>query len=173
MFFTGRAADNPGLALILSFATIGISFLVRPLGAIICDHLGDRFGRKFVLVVTLMLMGVSTTLIGMLPGYAQIGLWAPVLLISLRLLQGFSAGGEWCGAALLAAEHAPAGKRSLLGSFPQIGVPIGLLLATGVTLLITTLIGKKAYAEWGWRIPFLRSFLLIIVGLMIRRGVEE
>ena len=173
VFFTGLAADNPGLALILSFATIGISFLFRPLGAIVCGALGDRYGRKMVLVVTLILMGVATTLIGVLPGYAQIGLWAPVLLITLRLVQGFSAGGEWGGAALLAVEHAPKGKRSLFGSFPQIGVPIGLLLATGVTLLITTLVGKEAYAEWGWRIPFLLSFTLIIVGVLIRRGVEE
>ena len=173
MFFSGLAQDNPGLALILSFATVGISFLFRPLGAIVCGWLGDRYGRKFVLVLTLLLMGASTTLIGLLPGYAAIGIWAPIALIALRIVQGFSAGGEWGGAALLAVEHAPAHRRSLFGSFPQIGVPLGLLLATGVTLLITLLIGKQAYAEWGWRIPFVLSFLLIVVGVLIRRGVEE
>lgn len=173
VFFTGLAQDNPGLALILSFGTVGISFLFRPLGAIVCGYLGDRYGRKFVLVLTLFLMGASTTLIGMLPGYAAIGVWAPIALILLRIVQGFSAGGEWGGAALLAVEHAPMHRRSLFGSFPQIGVPLGLLLATGVTLLITLLIGKDAYAAWGWRIPFLLSFLLIVVGVLIRRGVEE
>lgn len=173
VFFSGLAQDNPGLALILSFATVGISFLFRPLGAIVCGWLGDRYGRKFVLVLTLLLMGASTTLIGLLPGYAAIGIWAPIALIALRIVQGFSAGGEWGGAALLAVEHAPTHRRSLFGSFPQIGVPLGLLLATGVTLLITLLIGKQAYAEWGWRIPFVLSFLLIVVGVLIRRGVEE
>ena len=173
VFFSGLAQDNPGLALILSFATVGISFLFRPLGAIVCGWLGDRYGRKFVLVLTLLLMGASTTLIGLLPGYAAIGIWAPIALIALRIVQGFSAGGEWGGAALLAVEHAPAHRRSLFGSFQQIGVPLGLLLATGVTLLITLLIGKQAYAEWGWRIPFVLSFLLIVVGVLIRRGVEE
>lgn len=173
VFFTGLAKDNPGLALILSFGTVGISFLFRPLGAIVCGALGDRYGRKFVLVLTLLLMGGSTTLIGMLPGYASIGLWAPIALILLRIVQGFSAGGEWGGAALLAVEHAPKNKRSLFGAFPQIGVPLGLILATGVTLLITLVIGKQAYAEWGWRIPFLLSFVLIVVGVLIRRGVQE
>ncbi len=173
LFFAPIAKDNPGLAQILSFATIGISFLFRPLGAIVCGYLGDRIGRKAVLVMTLVLMGASTALIGLLPGYAQVGAWAPVLLIVLRVLQGFSAGGEWGGAALMAVEHAPIDKRSFFGAFPQIGVPIGMIIATGVLLGLTTALGKERFAEWGWRLPFLFSIALIIVGSLIRRTVEE
>lgn len=173
LFFAGLASERPELAQILSYASLGISFLFRPLGAIVAGHLGDRLGRKVVLVLTLFLMGASTTLMGLLPTYAQIGIWAPIMLVLLRILQGFSAGGEWGGAALMAVEHAPMHRRSLFGSFPQIGVPIGMMLASGVTLLITLLIGKEAYAEWGWRIPFLLSVVLIVVGVVIRRAVEE
>ncbi len=173
LFFAGLASDAPALAEILSFATIGISFLFRPLGAMVCGYMGDRYGRKIVLVLTLILMGAATTLIGLLPTYAQIGIWAPIILVLLRILQGFSAGGEWGGAALMAVEHAPVHRRSFFGAFPQIGVPIGMLLATGTTLLITAVIGKEAYMEWGWRIPFLLSLALIGVGVLIRRAVEE
>lgn len=173
LFLSGLTADNPGLAQILSYATLGISFLFRPLGAIVAGVLGDRYGRKMVLVVTLILMGASTSLMGVLPTYAQIGIWAPLALIVLRILQGVSAGGEWGGAALLAVEHAPSTRRSLFGSFPQIGVPIGMLLATGVTLTINLIIGKEAYLAWGWRIPFLLSIALIVIGILIRRKVEE
>src|SRR4029453_8907886 len=154
LFFAPIAKDNPALAQILSFATVGIAFWFRPLGAIVCGWLGDRFGRKAVLVMTLILMGVATTLIGLLPTYAQIGAWAPVLLIALRIVQGFSAGGEWGGAALMAVEHAPRDKRSFFGSFPQIGVPIGMIIATTVLLVLTTVLGKERFAEWGWRLPF-------------------
>jgi MFS family permease len=173
LFFAPIAKENPGLSQILSFATVGISFLFRPLGAIVCGYLGDRFGRKVVLVMTLILMGAATSLIGLLPTYAQVGFWAPVLLIVLRILQGFSAGGEWGGAALMAVEHAPVAKRSFFGSFPQVGVPLGMILATGVLLVLTTVIGKDQFLEWGWRIPFLFSIVLIIVGSVIRRSVEE
>ncbi|HJS84753.1 MAG TPA: MFS transporter [Acetobacteraceae bacterium] len=173
LFFAPIARDSPGLAQILSFATIGISFLFRPLGAMVCGHLGDRFGRKVILAMTLVLMGASTALIGLLPAYARIGVWAPVLLIVLRILQGFSAGGEWGGAALMSVEHAPIGKRSFFGSFPQIGVPIGLIIATGVLLGVTRVFGKDGFAAWGWRLPFLFSIALIIVGSIIRRAVEE
>lgn len=173
LFLVGLTSDKPGLAQILSYATLGISFLFRPLGAIVAGALGDRYGRKMVLVLTLILMGASTSLIGLLPTYAQIGAWAPLALVVLRILQGFSAGGEWGGAALLAVEHAPPGRRSLFGSFPQIGVPIGMLLATAVTLAITLAIGKDAYLAWGWRIPFLLSIALIVFGIVIRRRVEE
>ena len=173
LFFAPIAQDNPGLAQILSFATIGISFLFRPLGAIVCGYLGDRFGRKVILVLTLILMGASTTLIGLLPTYAQIGVWAPILLVMLRLVQGFSAGGEWGGAALMAVEHAPVDKRSFFGSFPQIGVPIGMIIATLVLLGLTASLGQERFLEWGWRIPFLLSIVLIIVGSLIRRTVEE
>jgi metabolite-proton symporter len=173
LFFAPIAKDNPGLAQILSFATVGISFLFRPLGAIVCGYLGDRYGRKAVLVLTLVLMGAATSLVGLLPTYAQIGFWAPVLLIVLRILQGFSAGGEWGGAALMAVEHAPVQKRSFFGSFPQVGVPLGMILATSVLLLLMTLLGKEQFLEWGWRLPFLFSIALIIVGSLIRRSVEE
>src|SRR5262252_4975759 len=173
LFFAPFAQENPALSQILSFATIGISFLFRPLGAIVCGYLGDRFGRKVVLVLTLVLMGAATTLIGLLPTYAQIGVWAPVLLIVLRIVQGFSAGGEWGGAALMAVEHAPVEKRSFFGSFPQIGVPIGMILATTVLLILTAVLGKERFAEWGWRLPFLFSIVLIVVGSLIRRSVEE
>jgi len=173
LFFAPIARDNPGLSQLLAFATVGISFLFRPLGAAVCGALGDRFGRKAVLVFTLMLMGFSTALIGLLPTYAQIGAWAPVLLVLLRIVQGFSAGGEWGGAALLAVEHAPKRKRSLFGAFPQIGVPIGMLLATGVLFGVTALLGKEAFAAWGWRVPFLLSVVLIGVGVFVRRKVEE
>jgi MFS family permease len=173
LFFAPIAKNNPALAQILSFATIGISFLFRPLGAIICGHLGDKLGRKVVLVMTLILMGASTVLIGVLPTYQQIGAWAPVLLIVLRIIQGFSAGGEWGGAALMAVEHAPVGKRSFFGSFPQIGVPIGLIIATLVLLALTAAFGKEGFADWAWRLPFLFSIVLIIAGSVIRRTVEE
>ena len=173
LFLAPVQKDNPGLAQILAFATIGISFLFRPLGAIVCGRLGDRLGRKAVLVLTLILMGASTALIGLLPTYAQIGAWAPILLVALRILQGFSAGGEWGGAALMAVEHAPINKRSFFGSFPQIGVPIGLILATSVLGGLTALLGREAFAAWGWRVPFLLSVVLIVVGSIIRRTVEE
>ena len=173
LFFAPTASENPALAQILSFATVGIAFLFRPLGAIVCGHLGDRFGRKVILVMTLVLMGGATALIGLLPTYAQIGWWAPVLLILLRVIQGFSAGGEWGGAALMAVEHAPVSRRSFYGAFPQIGVPIGMILATTVLLILTAVLGKEAFLEWGWRLPFLFSIVLILVGSYIRRSVEE
>ncbi|UBH25333.1 MHS family MFS transporter [Micrococcus porci] len=160
-------------AQIAAWVTLGISFLVRPLGAIIAGHLGDKFGRKLVLSLTLIGMGAATTLIGLLPTYAQIGVWAPILLVLLRLLQGFSAGGEWGGAALLAVEHAPHGKRGLFGSAPQIGVPLGMILATGVLFLVRSTMSEEQFLTWGWRIPFLVSVLLIVVGYFIRKAVEE
>jgi len=172
-FFGPMVQNNPLLAQIVSFATIGLSFLFRPLGAILCGHLGDRFGRRVVFVMTLVLMGVATAAIGLLPTYAQIGPWAPALLILMRVLQGFSAGGEWGGAALMAVEHAPVQRRSFFGSFPQIGTPIGMILATGVLWILTTTLGKAAVSEWAWRIPFLFSIALIVIGAIIRRSVEE
>ena len=173
LFFAPFAQHNPGLSLMLAFATIGVAFLFRPLGAMVCGHLGDRFGRKAVLAATLVLMGAATMLIGVLPSYAQIGIWAPVLLILLRVLQGFSAGGEWGGAALMSVEHAPANKRSFFGSFPQIGVPIGMIIATAVLWMVTSILGKERFLEWGWRLPFLFSVALVLVGGLIRRSVDE
>ena len=165
---------GPEFATILSFATVGVSFLFRPLGAFLAGHFGDRIGRKAMLVVTLILMGVATTLIGVLPTYEQVGILAPVLLVLLRILQGLSTGGEWGGAVLMAVEHAPDGRRGRMGAFPQIGVPIGLLLASGVLALMTGVISPgEAFLEWGWRVPFLLSIVLIVVGLVVRHSVEE
>lgn len=171
LFFEPAGAE---FATILSFATVGVSFLFRPLGAFLAGHFGDRIGRKAMLVVTLILMGVATTLIGLLPTYDQVGLLAPIMLVVLRILQGLSTGGEWGGAVLMAVEHAPDGQRGRMGAFPQIGVPIGLLLASGILALMTGVISPgQAFLDWGWRIPFLLSVVLIVVGIFVRRSVEE
>ncbi|MDM1763766.1 MULTISPECIES: MFS transporter [unclassified Acinetobacter] len=162
------------LGTILAFATVGISFLFRPLGAFLAGYLGDKYGRRIVLVMTLVLMGIATTCIGLLPTYASIGVAAPVLLLILRILQGLAAGGEWGGAVLMAVEHAPTHKRGRFGSFPQIGVPLGLILASGMFALMTGIVAPgEAFIEWGWRIPFLFSIVLLFVGHWIRRTVEE
>jgi metabolite-proton symporter len=173
LFFAPASGANEALATILSLATIGISFLFRPLGAIVAGRFGDRLGRKKMLVFTLMLMGGATVLIGLLPSYDQIGVAAPIILIVLRILQGFSAGGEWGGAALMAVEHAPVGRRGLFGSAPQIGVALGLILSTGVLFVLSQVISDDDFVSWGWRIPFLLSVVLILIGFMIRRAVEE
>lgn len=162
------------LGTILAFATVGISFLFRPFGAFLAGYLGDKYGRRIVLVMTLVLMGLATTCIGLLPTYASIGVMAPILLLILRILQGIAAGGEWGGAVLMAVEHAPKHKRGRFGAFPQIGVPLGLILASGMFALMTGVIAPgDAFVEWGWRIPFLFSVVLLFVGHWIRRTVEE
>lgn len=168
LFFAGLGPNS----LLFSFATVGISFLFRPLGAFLAGHLGDRYGRRIVLMWTLILMGAATTLIGLLPTFEMIGVAAPVILLLLRILQGISAGGEWGGAVLMAVEHAPKAKRGLFGASPQVGVPLGLLLASGVMALVA-LPGDEWFLAWGWRIPFLFSIVLILVGHYIRRRVEE
>ncbi|GAB6856825.1 MFS transporter [Microbacterium xylanilyticum] len=160
-------------AQIVSFFSVGVSFLFRPLGAFLAGHFGDKLGRRPMLVITLLLMGASTTLVGVLPTHAVIGVWAPILLILLRVLQGISAGGEWGGAVLMAVEHAPKRKRGLFGAAPQIGVPIGLLLASMVLALMAQLAHGDAFLEWGWRVPFLLSIVLIGVGYWVRRRVSE
>ena len=167
------APAGPGFAQILSFITVGISFLFRPLGAFLAGHLGDKYGRRVVLMLTLMLMGIATTLVGLLPTYAVIGMAAPILIVFLRIVQGISAGGEWGGAVLMAVEHAPKTKRSLFGASPQIGVPLGLLLASGMLGLMAIVAPGDAFLEWGWRIPFLLSFVLILIGYYVRKKVEE
>jgi MFS family permease len=162
------------LGTILAFATVGISFLFRPLGAFLAGYLGDRYGRRIVLVSTLVLMGLATTCIGLLPTYASIGVMAPIMLLVLRILQGLAAGGEWGGAVLMAVEHAPVEKRGRFGSFPQIGVPLGLILSSIMLALMTGVISPgEAFLEWGWRVPFLFSIVLLFVGHWIRRTVEE
>ena len=171
LFFQPAGKD---IGLLLSFATVGISFLFRPLGAFLAGHFGDVIGRRAMLVATLVLMGAATTLIGVLPTFTQIGIAAPILLLVLRILQGLSAGGEWGGAVLMAVEHAPAGRRGRAGAWPQLGVPLGFLLASGMTALMTGLVSPgAAYLQWGWRVPFLVSIVLIVVGFLIRRSVAE
>lgn len=162
-----------GLATIISFLTVGLSFLFRPVGAFLAGHFADRFGRRVVLMVTLIAMGGATTLIGVLPTYETAGIWAPILLITLRIIQGISAGGEWGSAVLMAAEHAPTDKRGLYGAGPQIGVPAGLLLSSGVLSIMNTIAPGDAFMVWGWRVPFLLSFALVLVGYLIRMGVDE
>ncbi|MBM7768157.1 MFS transporter [Glutamicibacter nicotianae] len=173
LFLAPLGESNPGIAQILSFAMIGISFFFRPLGAVVAGHLGDRYGRKRILVLTLILMGIATAAIGLLPTYASIGVAAPILLVLLRVIQGFSAGGEWGGAALMAVEHAPNHRRGYFGAYPQIGVPIGMILATGLLYILRVAMSPEDFIAWGWRIPFLLSIALIFVGYMIRRAVEE
>jgi MFS family permease len=161
------------LGTLLAFGSVGVSFLFRPLGAFIAGHLGDKYGRRLVLVLTLVLMGVATALIGLLPTYAQIGVAAPVLLVLLRIVQGISAGGEWGGAVLMSCEHAPVRRRGLFGASPQIGVPLGLLLASAVLGIMTAIAPGDAFLAWGWRVPFLLSVVLIGIGYWVRRSVEE
>lgn len=158
---------------IVAFATVGVSFLFRPLGAFLAGHFGDKYGRKVVLMWTLILMGAATALIGVLPTYEAIGIAAPILLVLLRILQGISAGGEWGGAVLMAVEHAPRTRRGAFGASPQIGVPLGLLLASGVMALMAMIAPGDAFLVWGWRVPFLLSVVLILVGYYVRRRVEE
>lgn len=155
-----------------SFATLGVAFVARPIGAAIFGHIGDRIGRKSTLIATLSIMGVATGLIGFLPTYDSIGVWAPILLISLRLAQGLAVGGEWGGAVLMSVEHAPAHRVRLYGSAPQMGSPLGLVLATAVMAGVATLPDEQLFS-WGWRIPFIAGFVLVAIGLFIRLGVEE
>lgn len=157
---------------ILAFGTFAVGFLMRPLGGIVFGHFGDRLGRKRMLMLTLLMMGIATMLIGLLPTYEQVGVWAPVGLIVLRLVQGFSAGGEFGGAALVAIEHAPEGRKGLFGSFTVLGVSIGAVMAAGAFALLGGL-SPEEFISWGWRLPFLASVVLIGVGLFVRFGISE
>jgi metabolite-proton symporter len=163
---------DPLMGTLYSLGTYSVGFVARPIGGIVIGHYGDKIGRKSMLVLTLMIMGVATFLIGVLPTYAQIGPWAAVLLILLRVAQGFGVGGEWGGAVLMAVEHAPAGKRGFYGSWPQVGVPAGLLLSTIVYFPFSRM-SEAAFLSWGWRVPFLLSILLVVVGLIIRVRILE
>jgi MFS transporter, MHS family, shikimate and dehydroshikimate transport protein len=165
-------AGNATLAIIAAFGTYAIGFLARPLGAAIFGHYGDKVGRKAMLAITIIVMGLGTFLIGLLPTYEQIGIAAPVLLVVLRFLQGIGLGGEWGGAVLMVVENAPADKRGLLGSLVQVGNPIGNLAAIGMFALVSQL-GESQFMAWGWRIPFLISILLVGVGLYIRLRMQE
>jgi metabolite-proton symporter len=164
---------DPLVGTMLAFATYALGFVARPVGGIVFGHYGDRIGRKRLLMLSLILMGVATVLIGLLPTYAQIGIWAPIALILLRLVQGFAVGGEWGGAVLMAAEHGDARRRGFWASWPQAGVPAGNLLAAGVLALMAGLQSEEDFLSWGWRVPFLLSALLVVVGWYIRNRVSE
>jgi len=163
---------DPLVGTLLAYTTFFVGFISRPIGGIIFGHYGDRIGRKTVLVLTILIMGVATFLIGLLPTYAAVGIWAPIMLLCLRIFQGIGIGGEWGGAVLMAVEHSPAGKRGFYGSWPQIGVPAGLLLSSGMVYLLSYLPENDFFA-WGWRIAFLISAILVAVGLYIRLKIME
>ena len=163
---------DPAVGTILSLLSFGVGFIARPIGAAIFGHLGDKIGRKKTLIVTIAVIGASTGCIGLLPTYDAIGLWAPLLLAALRFVQGLSLGGEWGGAVLMAVEHAPRRQRSFYGSMPQLGSPIGTLASSGVVGLVT-LLPKDQFMTWGWRLPFLLSFLMLAIALYIRLRVDE
>lgn len=166
-------ADDPAAATLQSLATFAIAFFARPLGSAVFGHYGDKLGRKVTLVAALLTMGLSTVAIGLLPSYAMIGVWAPLLLALCRFGQGLGLGGEWGGAVLLATENAPPGKRAWYGMFPQLGAPIGFILSTSLFLLLTSVLTQEDFMSWGWRIPFIGSSLLVLVGLYVRLRITE
>jgi MFS family permease len=164
---------DPLVGTLLAFATYAVGFVARPLGGIVFGHFGDRIGRKKLLMWSLVMMGLATLLIGLLPGYASIGVWAPIGLIVLRVVQGFAVGGEWGGAVLMAAEHGDAKRRGYWASWPQAGVPLGSLLSAGILALMAGLQSEADFIAWGWRVPFLLSAVLVVVGWYIRNRVAE
>ncbi|MDJ0342863.1 MFS transporter [Streptomyces sp. H10-C2] len=170
LFFPG---SDPLVGTLLSFLTYAIGFAARPVGALVFGHFGDRLGRKKLLVISLLMMGGATFCIGLLPTHSTVGSAAPVLLTALRLVQGFALGGEWGGAVLLVSEHGDAKRRGFWASWPQTGAPAGQLLATGVLSALTALMSDSAFLAWGWRIPFLLSGVLVMVGLWVRLSVDE
>ena len=171
LFFSPKL--SPLAAQLSAFATFWVGFAARPVGGIVFGHFGDRLGRKTMLILTLIIMGIATFLVGVLPTYKDIGIIAPVLLVILRFAQGFAVGGEWGGAVLIATEHSPAARRGFFGSWPQFGVPIGLLLSSLIFGLVTSSFSKAAFLSIGWRIPFLLSVVLVAVGLFIRLRITE
>lgn len=166
-------SDDPLSNDLLSLSTLALAFFARPIGSALFGHFGDRIGRKKTLVASLLLMGGSTVIIGLLPNYSQIGIWAPILLCICRVGQGIGLGGEWGGAALVATENAPEGKRAWYGTFPQLGAPIGLFVANGTFFLVSYFWGQEALVQWAWRIPFVSSVLLVFVGLYVRLTLHE
>ncbi|MEE2061411.1 MFS transporter [Rhodococcus artemisiae] len=169
-FFPGSSDVAGTLA---AFATLAVGFIARPIGGVVMGHFGDKIGRKSMLVTSLLLMGFATVAIGLLPNFDAIGVAAPILLVTLRFIQGLGVGGEWGGAVLVATENAPAGKRGLYGAAPQLGVPAGVLIANLVYLPLTAFLSEEAFNSWGWRVPFLMSAVLVVVALWIRLGLEE
>jgi metabolite-proton symporter len=165
--------SDPLVGTMLAFGTYALGFVARPIGGIVFGHFGDKIGRKKLLMVSLVMMGVATVCIGLLPTYAQVGIWAPLMLVALRLVQGFAVGGEWGGAVLLVAEYGTAKRRGFWTSWPQVGVPAGNLLAAGVLALLAGIQSDEAFESWGWRIPFLLSAVLVVIGYWIRSNVAE
>ena len=166
-------SDNPQVGIVASFATFGVGYVARPLGAFILGHWGDKHGRKTVLVLCMMLIGFSTFCVGLLPSYAAIGIWAPILLVVLRLIQGFAVGGEIAGAGSMIMEHSPFGRRGYFSSFTLQGVQAGQILAAAVFLPLAAILPEDAFQSWGWRIPFLLSAVVVLAGIIIRRRVDE
>lgn len=166
-------ASDPLVATLLAYATFAVGFITRPLGGVIFGHFGDKIGRKSMLVMTLMIMGISTVLIGLVPTYAQIGIWAPILLLLLRIFQGIGLGGEWGGAVLMTFEYAPLKQRGLYASLPQIGLAIGLCLASGVVGLLSYVLTDSQFMNWGWRVAFVLSIVLVGIGTWIRVHIAE
>ncbi len=164
---------DPLIGTLAAFGTYSVGFFARPVGGIVFGHFGDKIGRKSMLILSLLIMGIATFLIGLLPTYATIGIWAPILLVVIRFLQGIGIGGEWGGAVLMAVEHSPPEKRGFYGSWPQMGVPGGLLLGNLAVLIVSNVMSEESFLSWGWRIPFLFSILLVAVGFVIRMKIEE
>ena len=173
IFFTTVAKSNPFLATIMSFVTFAVSFLARPFGSLLFGHFGDKMGRKKTLFVALMMMGTATFVVGLLPGFDVLGPLSVVLLCLCRACQGLGLAGEWSGAALVATENAPANKRALWGSFPNLGAPIGFFCAYGVNLVLETTLSSETMLAWGWRVPFLLSAVLVVMGLVVRERMSE
>ena len=169
LFFPG---SDPLIGTLYAFGTYAVGFVARPIGGVFCGHYGDKIGRKSMLVMTLLVMGVATALVGLLPTYESIGILAPILLVILRLLQGFAVGGEWGGATLMTVEYAPPGRRGFYGSWPGMGIPAGLVVATAVFTAFSSL-PQEQFLSWGWRVPFLVSIVLVAVGLFVRLRILE
>lgn len=170
VFFPEQGA---GTGTLLALGTFAVGFVARPIGGLVSGHFGDRVGRRPMLVASFLFTGIVTFSVGLLPTYSQIGIWAPVLLVSLRFLQGIGLGGEWAGAALLAVEHAPEGRKAFFGSIISASAPVGVILANGVVAVLTGVLSEDQMLSWGWRIPFLISLALVFVGLILRLKVEE
>jgi metabolite-proton symporter len=165
-------SEDPVVGLLIAYTSFSIAFFLRPIGGVVFSHIGDRLGRKKTLVLTLSLMGLSTFGMGLLPTYQVIGIWAPIFLTCLRFIQGLALGGEWGGSVLLAVEYAPKNKKGLFGSVPQMGISIGLILGS-LVMSVMTLLPNDQFMSWGWRVPFLLSAALVLVGIWIRKGIDE
>ncbi|MGB7223346.1 MAG: MFS transporter, partial [Bradyrhizobium sp.] len=164
--------EDPLVGKLIAISTVGVGFFARPFGAVVFSHFGDRLGRKSPLILTMVSMGLATTLIGLLPTYASIGIAAPILLVACRLVQGIAVGGEWGGAVLIATEHSPPDKRGFYGSLVQIGFPLGMSLGTASFFALAYL-DDKQFMSWGWRIPFLASAALVAIGIFVRLRIDE